>query len=89
MVLHMLHSSRQLDICMALLSEQDTLLVMDFNIILAEPKRFEGLPCAISVLCEPGQTLSNLNAKSITAESISDTDWVELLCAHPRNMAWA
>jgi len=89
MVLHMLHSSRQLDICMALLSEQDTLLVMDFNIILAEPKRFEGLPCAISVLCEPGQTLSNLNTKSITAESISDTDWVELLCAHPHNMAWA
>ena len=89
MVLHMLHSSRQLDTCLALLSEQDTLLVMNLNVILAEPERFEGLPCDVSVLHEPGQSPSNLSTSLLAAELISDTDWVELLCTHPHNMAWS
>ena len=89
MVLHMLHSSRQLDTCLALLSEQDTLLVMDPSVVLAQPGRFEGLPCSVSVLCEPSQAKSHTNSNLMAAKVISHAEWVELACAHPHNMAWS
>ncbi len=88
MVLHMLHSSGQLDACLALLSERDTLLVMDPGIIVAESGRLKDLPCPVSVLCEPCSASSDVSATVMTAAQISVAEWVELVCIHTHNVAW-
>ena len=89
MVLHMLYSSQQVDACLALLSERDSLLVMDPSIIMAESWRFEGLPCPVSVLREPDSASSDVSVNVMTVEQISVAEWVELVCVHTHNMAWS
>ena len=89
MMLHMIHSTRHLEQCRALLTDDDTLLVMDSSVIESEPERFAGLPCPVCVLSESGTTAADALPEVGVARQISITDWVQLACQHPHNMVWA
>ena len=89
MMLHMIHSTRQLEQCRALLTDDDTLLVMDSSVIESEPERFADLPCPVRVLSESSTTAADATEELGIARQISIADWVRLTCQHPHNMVWA
>ena len=89
MMLHMIHSTQQLEQCRALLAPDDTLLVMDPSVIENEPERFADLPCPVCVLSESNTPVTDATVEPGIARQISIADWVQLTCQHPQNMVWA
>ena len=89
MMLHMIHSTQQLEQCRALLAADDTLLVMDPSVIENELERFADLPCPVCVLSESNTPVTDATVEAGIARQISIADWVQLTCQHPHNMVWA
>ncbi|MDA7596068.1 hypothetical protein N8723_04815 [Luminiphilus sp.] len=85
MILHLLHSPALFDECTALLTEHDTLLLLDE----AADDTFIGtltpLPCAVKVL-RPAD--SHVNGPRLGPENITVDDWVALVIAHRHSMTW-
>ena len=83
MTLHMLFGSAQLENCLALLKEGDTLMVMDHDALeaisaasLAPPRNVVLLKDATGPDANAGFAL------------IDTAGWLELVCQHPHSMSW-
>ena len=83
MVLHLLYGQQQLQDCLTLLAADDTLLVMDAE-LLEETDALESLPCSVMLLddSEPN------GAKTGSLPIIDTTGWIELVSQHPHSMSW-
>jgi hypothetical protein len=85
MVLHMLYGRQQMEDCVALLTANDTLLVMDARVWEQVGESLGGLPCPVALL-------DNASAQSAPEDAvarINTCDWLELVCRHPHSMSWA
>ncbi len=85
MVLHMLFGQQQLRECLALINDEDTLLVMDGTVLEQTRESLQGLPCPV-VLLEDG-TQSNETYDGVTR--INHCGWIELVSSHAHSMSWA
>jgi hypothetical protein len=84
MVLHLLFGQQQLQDCLALLAADDTLLVMDAE-LLEVTDALENLPCSVMLLEDSKLTGANNGSIPI----IDTTGWLELVGQHPHSMSWA
>ena len=83
MVLHLLYGQQQLQDCLALLTNDDTLLVMDAE-LLAVTDALESLPCSVMLLDDSEPNGANNGSIPI----IDTTGWIELVSQHPHSMSW-
>ena len=83
MVLHHLYGQQQLQDCLALLAADDTLLVMNAE-LLEVTDALESLPCSVMLLddSEPN------GANNASLPIIDTTGWIELVSQHPHSMSW-
>ena len=83
MALHLLYGQQQLEDCLALLAADDTLLVMDAQ-LLEVTDVLETLPCSVMLVddSEPN------GAKNGSLPIIDTTGWIELVSQHPHSMSW-
>ncbi len=83
MVLHLLYGQQQLQDCLALLAADDTLLVLDPE-LLKVTDALGSLPCSVMLLDD-----SEPNGASSGSLPIIDTNgWIELVRRHPHSMSW-
>ena len=85
MILHLLHSPALFDECRALLTEHDTLLLLDEAAGDTFIGTLASLPCAVKVL-RPAD--SQPNGPRLGPESITVDEWVALVIAHRHSMTW-
>jgi hypothetical protein len=83
MVLHHLYGQQQLQDCLALLTNDDTLLVMDAE-LLEVTDALESLPCSVMLLDDSEPNGANNGSIPI----IDTTGWIELVSQHPHSMSW-
>ena len=83
MALHHLYGQQQLQDCLALLAADDTLLVMDAE-LLEVTDSLESLPCSVMLLDDSGPNGANSGSLPI----IDTTGWIELVSQHPHSMSW-
>ncbi len=83
MVLHLLYGHQQLQDCLALLATDDTLLVMNAE-LLEVTDALESLPCSVMLLDDSEPNGANNGALPI----IDTTAWIELVSEHPHSMSW-
>jgi len=83
MVLHLLYGQQQLQACLALLAADDTLLVMDAE-LLEVTDALESLPCSAMLLDDSEPNTANNGSLPI----IDTTGWIELVSQHPHSMSW-
>ena len=83
MVLHHLYGQQQLQDCLALLATDDTLLVMNAE-LLEVTDALESLPCSVMLLDDSGPN----GANSASLPIIDTTGWIELVSQHPHSMSW-
>jgi hypothetical protein len=83
MVLHLLYGQQQLQDCLALLTNDDTLLVMDAK-LLEVTDALESLPCSVMLLDDSEPNGANNGSLPI----INTTGWIELVSQHPHSMSW-
>ena len=83
MVLHLLFGQQQLQDCLALLAADDTLLVMDAE-LLEVTDALESLPCSMMLLDDSEPNAANNGSLPI----IDTTEWIELVSQHPHSMSW-
>ena len=83
MVLHHLYGQQQLQDCLALLAADDTLLVMDAE-LLEVTDALESLPCSVMLLDDSGPN----GANNASLPIIDTTGWIELVSQHPHSMSW-
>ena len=83
MALHLLYGQQQLQDCLALLAADDTLLVMNAE-LLEVTDALESLPCSVMLLddSEPN------GANNASLRIIDTTGWIELVSQHPHSMSW-
>jgi len=83
MVLHLLYGQQQLQDCLAVLAADDTLLVMDAE-LLEVTGALASLPCSVMLLddSEPNRT----NNRSLPI--IDTTELIALVSQHPHSMSW-
>jgi len=83
MALHLLYGQQQLQACLALLAADDTLLVMDAE-LLEVTDALESLPCSVMLLddSEPN------GANNGSLPTIDTTGWIELVAQHSHSMSW-
>ena len=84
MVLHLLYGQHQVEDCLALVSAQDTLLVMDSNVLELIGDSLSSVPCDVKVLDESAAK----GAYNGDATVIDTAGWIELLSQHPHSMSW-
>ncbi len=85
MILHMLFGRQQLQDCLALITGEDTLLVMDCAVFEQAGESLKGLPCSIFLLEDPTN-----DAKACDGVTrINHCDWIELVSSHAHSMSWA
>ena len=83
MVLHLLFGQQQLRDCLAFLAADDTLLVMDAE-LLEVSDVLESLPCSVMLLDDAEPNGANNGSLPI----IDTTGWIELVSQHPHSMSW-
>ena len=83
MVLHHLYGQQQLQDCLALLAADDTLLIMDAE-LLEVTDALESLPCSVMLLDDSEPHGANNGSLPI----IDTTGWIELVSQHPHSMSW-
>ena len=83
MALHLLYGQQQLEDCLALLAADDTLLVMDAQ-LLEVTDVLERLPCSVMLLDDSEPNGANNGSLQI----IDTTGWIELVSQHPHSMSW-
>ena len=83
MVLHLLFGQQQLQDCLALLAADDTLLVMDAE-LLEVTDALESLPCSVMLLDDSEPNGANNGSLPI----IVTTLWIERISQHPHSMSW-
>ena len=83
MVLHLLFGQQQLQDCLALLAADDTLLVMDAE-LLEVTDALESLPCSVMLLDDSEPNTANDGPLPI----IDTAGWIELVSQHPHSMSW-
>tara|TARA_B100001057_G_scaffold404813_1_gene417535 strand:+ start:275 stop:529 length:255 start_codon:yes stop_codon:yes gene_type:complete len=83
MVLHLLYGQQQLQDCLTLLAADDTLLVMDAE-LLEVTDALESLPCSVMLLDDSERNGANIGPLPI----IDTTGWIELVSQHPHSMSW-
>ena len=83
MVLHLLFGQQQLQDCLALLAADDTLLVMDAE-LLEVTDALESLPCSVMLLDDSEPNTANNGPLTI----IDTARWIELVSQHPHSMSW-
>ena len=83
MVLHLLYGQQQLQDCLTLLAADDTLLVMDAE-LLEVTDALERLPCSVMLLDDSEPNGANMGSLPI----IDTTGWIELVSQHPHSMSW-
>ena len=83
MVLHHLYGQQQLQDCLALLAADDTLLVMDAE-LLEVTDALESLPCSVMLIDDSEPNGANNGSLPI----IDTTRWIELVSQHPHSMSW-
>ena len=83
MVLHHLYGQQQLKDCLALLATDDTLLIMDAE-LLEVTDALESLPCSVMLLDDSEPNGANHGSLPI----IDTTGWIELVSHHPHSMTW-
>ena len=83
MVLHLLFGQQQLQDCLALLAPDDTLLVMDAE-LLEVTDALESLPCSVMLLDDSEPNTANNGPLTI----IDTARWIELVSQHPHSMSW-
>ena len=84
MTLHMLFGCAQLENCLALLTANDTLMVIDYSALEALKACPATLPCDLVVLEEASSEL--LSHKGLAL--IDTAGWLELVCQYPHSMSW-
>ena len=85
MILHLLHSPASYRECAALLTEHDTLLLLDDAANVAFIRTLTQLPCSVKVL---GPADPNAKNQPLEPEPITVDDWVRLVIAHNHSMTW-
>jgi len=83
MVLHHLYGQQQLQDCLALLAADDTLLIMDAE-LLEVTDALESLPCSVMLLDDSGPN----GANNASIPIIDTSGWIELVSQHPHSMSW-
>lgn len=83
MTLHMLFGSAQLETCLALLRADDTLLVMDRDLLKSLSAATVALPCDVVVLEDATRPDANEGFALIDTAG-----WLELVCQHTHSMSW-
>tara|TARA_B100000900_G_scaffold312096_1_gene270929 strand:- start:495 stop:749 length:255 start_codon:yes stop_codon:yes gene_type:complete len=83
MVLHLLFGQQQVQDCLALLAPDDTLLVMDAE-LLEVTDALESLPCSVMLLDDSEPNTANNGPLTI----IDTARWIELVSQHPHSMSW-
>ena len=83
MVLHLLYGQQQLQDCLALLAADDTLLIMDAELLEATGA-LESLTCSVMLLDDSEPSGANNGSLPI----IDTTGWIELVSQHPHSMSW-
>ena len=85
MILHLLHSPASYHECAPLLTEHDTLLLLDDAADDAFIRTLTQLPCSVKVL---GPTEDNATGQPLEPERIGVDEWVRLVIAHRHSMTW-
>lgn len=85
MILHLLHSPALYHECAALLTEHDTLLLLDDAADDAFIDTLTHLPCSVKVL---GPTDNIETSQPLEPERITVDEWVRLVIAHSHSMTW-
>ena len=85
MILHLLHSPASYHECAALLTEHDTLLLLDDAADDAFIDTLTHLPCSVKVL---GPADNIRNGQPLEPERITVDEWVRLVIAHRHSMTW-
>ena len=83
MVLHHLYGQQQLQDCLALLAADDTLLIMDAELLEATDA-LERLPCSVMLVDDSGPN----GANNASIPIIDTSGWIELVSQHPHSMSW-
>ena len=83
MVLHLLYGQQQLQDCLTLLAADDTLLVMDAE-LLEVTDALERLPCSVMLLDDSEPNGANIGSLPI----IDTTELIALVSQHPHSMSW-
>ena len=84
MVLHMLYGTEQLPECLALLTSDDSVIVMEPATGLVDLKTLSSLPCPVFELDATALEASDDDS----LPRISIATWVELATRHPHSMTW-
>ena len=84
MTLHMLFGCAQLENCLALLTANDTLMVIDYSALKPLKAASAKLPCDLVVLGEASSELRSHKGLAL----IDTVGWLELICQHPHSMSW-
>ena len=85
MILHLLHNPALYRDCAALLTEHDTLLLLDDAATDAFIRSLTQLPCSVKVLDSAD---NHANDQSLEPERITVDEWVRLVIAHRHSMTW-
>ena len=85
MILHHLHHPSLYGQCVALLSEHDTLLLLDEAVDTAFISTLDQLPCAVRIL---KSATNRSEAETFGVQCITVDEWVDLVIAHRHSMTW-
>ena len=85
MILHLLHNPALYRDCAALLTEHDTLLLLDDAATDAFIRSLTQLPCSVKVLDSADP---NAKDQPLEPERITVDEWVRLVIAHRHSMTW-
>jgi hypothetical protein len=85
MILHLLHSPASYRECAALLTQHDTLLLLDDAADDAFIRTLTHLPCSVKVLVPAD---NNAEGQPLGPERITVDEWVRLVIAHRHSMTW-
>lgn len=85
MILHLLHNPALYRDCAALLTEHDTLLLLDDAATDAFIRSLTDPPCSVKVL---GPTDNIEKGQPLEPERITVDEWVRLVIAHRHSMTW-
>ncbi len=85
MILHLLHHPSLYEECAALLTEHDTLLLLDEAADAGFINTLGQLPCSVRVLNAAANSLEN---HALGLEYITVDEWVGLVITHRHSMTW-
>ena len=85
MVLHLLHTPALYRECAALITEHDTLLLLDDAANDAFIRSLTDLPCSVKVLDSADK---HGKGDALEPERITVDEWVHLVIAHRHSMTW-